>query len=221
MFGKTFPSKLKQREMCALYQSGLRLADVAEKSSFCVTTVKKVLVLNGVTSRHRGTRRGTGKITKLDDASLVAFKTQWDTLESNVKGTIAENHVKNRLSEMGFDVWEPFCQNHKTDLLILDGQRLLRVQVKSATYDKKTKAFRANVTRHRRGGGISRYTLTDVDFFIVYCGGLSVLQFYVVPAVEVVGRNDLKLYPHRPKGNFPGGPDWERFNGAFERLRLS
>jgi hypothetical protein len=136
-----------------------------------------------------------------------------------VKGTVAETYVKNRLSEVGFDVWEPFCQNHKTDIFVLHANAIRRIQVKSATYDRKTKAFRANVTRHRRREKMMPYALEDVDFFIIYCGGLGVLTFYVVPASIVIARSDLKLYPHRPKGVFLGGPDWEKYRDAFALLR--
>jgi hypothetical protein len=215
-----FPTTTQQKEICDLYRSGLRLEDVAKKSGFCTTTIKKTMVLNACPSRKRGKHKlGHGPVVDLDDELLVKFKGQWDKLDSTVKGTIAEMHVKTRLSELGFDVWEPFCQNHKTDLFILHERSILRIQVKSATYDLKTKAFRANVTRHRRGGRKTSYTLEDVDFFIIYCGGLDTLKFYVTPANLVIGRTDMKLYPHRQKGAFLGGPEWEKFLDSFDLLR--
>jgi len=177
------------------------------------------MVQNGCESRHRGIRIGQGRVRLFDDSGLLEFKAKWDLLDSTVKGTIAETHVKNRLSELGFDVWEPFCQNHKTDLFILHGRSILRIQVKSATYDRQTKAFRANVTRHRRSGKVTLYTVEDVDFFVIYCGGLEALQFYVVPSRLVIGRTDLKLYPHREKGKLLGSVEWERFRNTFDQLR--
>lgn len=61
-------------------------------------------------------------------------------------------------------------------------------------------------------------TLEDVDFFVAYCGGFPALQFYVVPAKDVIGRSDIRLYPHRRKGCRPGGLNWEKCNNAFELL---
>lgn len=220
MYGKSPPNTAEQKSICDLYASGLRLKDVAQKTGFCVTTVKKFMALNGCDSRARGSfKKGIGPVKQFDDATLVEFKAAWDRLDSTVKGSISENHVKTRLSELGFDVWEPFCQNHRTDLIIFSGQRILRIQVKSATYDIKLKSFRANVTRRRRSmERVGRYELEDVDFFIIYCGGLNTLQFYVIPAKEAVGRSDLKLYPHRPKEPMKEGPDWGRYRNAFSLL---
>lgn len=191
------------------------MAQIASKVGVCVTTLKRVILKHKLPQRKR---RYAKRETAIDDTKIVQFKAAWDKLDSTVKGTIAENHVKNRLSELGFDVWEPFCQNHKTDLFILEGRDIRKVQVKSATYDRKTKAFRANVTRRRRQGKKSGYELEDVDFFIVYCGGLDTLEFYVAPANLVIGRTDMKLYPHRSKGAFAGGPEWETFRNAFNLL---
>lgn len=218
------PNDAQQAEICRLYQSGLKLDEVATQAKVCVTTVTKVLNLHLIPRRKKGKVPGHGPVRDLDSSRLETFKAQWDKLDSTVKGTIAETHVKIKLSELGFDVWEPFCQNHKTDLFILCGHSILRIQVKSATYDLKTKAFRANVTRHRRGAdhlgrrSVASYTPEDVDFFIIYCGGLATREFYVTPAKLVIGRTDMKIYPHRLKGVFAGGPEWERFRNAFNLL---
>jgi PD-(D/E)XK endonuclease len=221
MYGNPPPTPEQQKRICDLYASGLRLKDVANEVGFCISTVKKFMALNGCESRVRGRIRGTGPVRQFADAGLVEFKAAWDKLESTVKGSISENHVKTRLSELGFDVWEPFCQNHRTDLIVFSGQRIVRIQVKSATYDIKIKSFRANVTRRRRSmERVGYYEMEDVDFFIIYCGGLDVLQFYVIPAKEAAGKSDLKLYPHRQKESIKEGPDWGKYRNAFSLLGL-
>lgn len=219
MFGRPFPDESKQKEICDLYTSGLRLEEVQERTGWCVTTIQKILTRNGVPARKRGTRLGTGKIQLIDDSALVSFKKQWDKLESTVKGTIAETQVATRLSELGFDVWQPFCQNHKTDFLIALKSRFVKAQVKCATYDIKTKSFRANVTRHRRNGQVTQYSVEDVDFFIAYCCGFDSPVFYVVPAAKVLERADMKFYPQRKRGFTDRAVDWEMFKNAFDLIR--
>lgn len=210
----------EQKQICDLYQSGLRLKDVARETGFCMSTVKKFMAINNCPSRRRGANKGNGKVRNFDDSGLVGFKLAWDRLPSAMKGTIAEAYVKNRLAELGFDVWEPFGQNHVTDLIVVNDNKICRIQVKSATYDIKTKAFRANVTRHRRGSsGVTPYLLEQVDYFVIYCGGLEITQFYVVPSKHVIGRYDLKLYPHRVKGPLEGrSVDWAEYRNAFYLL---
>lgn len=215
------PSIADQARFRELYVSGLRLVDVARETGFCVSTVTKFMRLIGCASRPKGKKKGQGPVRQFDDASLVDFKARWDRLDSTVKGSISETHVKVKLSEIGFDVWEPFCQNHRTDMIIFSGQKSVRIQVKSATYDVKTKAFRANVTRHRRTAETrGDYSLADVDFFMIYCGGLDTRQFYVVPAQLVIGRSDMKLYPHRAKEPMKEGPAWEEYLNKFDLLGL-
>lgn len=213
------PTPPQQQQICDLYASGLLLKEVAAKVGFCVTTIKKVMATNGCASRRRGTREGNGPVRRFEDAELIDFKGRWDRLDSTVKGSISETHVKTKLAELGFDVWEPFCQNHRTDLVVFVGPKIIKIQVKSATYDIKIKSFRANVTRRRRSARRrGDYNLADVDFFVIYCGGMATRQFYVIPAREVISRSDLRLYPHREKEPMKEGPDWEKYRNTFALL---
>lgn len=211
-------SQEKSAELCAFYTSGLKLEETAARGGVCIETVRKALKSNGVAARHRGKRKGQGIVAGIDDAALSEFKRKWDALDSTVKGTISENYVKTRLAEKGFDVWEPATQNHRTDLIILVGQRVVRLQVKTATYDLATKCFRANFSRRRRGKAATNYDGADVDFFVVYCAGLQPVRLYIVPAGAVKNRSP-RLFPNRDRLlSIEGKAPLERFLDAFELL---
>lgn len=169
--------------------------------------------------RGKNVRVTPRPVQSFDDGTLRAFKAEWDKLDSTVKGTIAENYVKVRLSELGFDVWEPVTQNHKTDVVILVDHRVIKIQVKAATYDTASKSFRTNLTRHRRMGGHPNYSDTDVDFFIVYCGGLPALTFYVIPAAATNDNATPRLFPHREKAVTFSDVSFEDYRNAFALLK--
>lgn len=172
----------------------------------------------------RGWLRGPGKrvkptvLSKYDDEALVEFKRGWDRLDSTVKGSISEGFVKVKLASLAFDVWEPATQNHRTDLLVLFGRRVLKLQVKSASYDPPTKSFRTNLTRHRRGGSHPNYVEEDADFFLVYCAGLPSVEMYVIPSSVVNGNSTPRLFPHREPAFTFREISWESYRNAFHQL---
>lgn len=139
--GAIKPNQKQQHEVCALYKFGHSLSEVSEKAALSVTTVQKILKAAGINSRKCGIAPGIGAVQEWDDTSILDFKHNWDPLDSTVKGTVSETHVKIRLIELGFDVWEPYTQNHRTDLIAIKDRVISKIQVKSATYDAKTKSF--------------------------------------------------------------------------------
>jgi hypothetical protein len=197
------------------------MVDVSAAIGYCPTTVNKILKLNKVKKHPRGPR--SAPKDSYDDAAFLAFKSTWDKLDSTVKGTICEGYAKLKLSELGLDIWEPSCQNHRTDFVVLSGSGLKRIQVKAGTYDVKTKCFRANFTRHRRGGNRSDYNPEDVDFFMIYCAGMPTLSLYVIPAEQIRGKNRCpRLFPHRDRfSNVPTGCNLEPYLNAFHLISES
>ena len=213
------------RDLHASYWSGgATVAQAAAGAGVGLPALTKLFRRFGLPIKGRGTKGSRVKPTiteAIDDSPLLAFKADWDRLDSTVKGAIAESYAKVRLAEQGFDVWEPVAQNHRTDMIILFGRSMLRIQVKSATYDPKTKRFRANTTRHRRGAKERRFHDNgDVDYFVIYCGGLPQIELYVIPS-EVIGtRPCLNLVPNRDKySNFHNLVSWESYRNAFHLLR--
>ena len=216
---KHIPTEANEAEICRLYQYGLTVAETAKSAGFAVTTVTRILRRRGVNRRPRGTRRVT-PTSLIDDSGLRSFKIEWDKLASATKGSVSESYVRARLTELGFDVWSPISQNHVTDLLVLSGTTVQRIQVKAATYDLRTKCYRVNFTRHRRLGARVDYQAGDVDFFVVHCVGLATLELYVIPALAITKQQrSPRLFPHRQKLLAVTQESFERFRGAFDLLR--
>ncbi len=211
------PTEFQERKICELYQDGVKMSDVGLQVGFCVTTVKRVLTLHNIPKFKRSGRASFRD--KYDDSALIEFKTAWDRLDSTVKGSICEGYAKLKLSELGFDVWEPTCQNHRTDFVVLSGSGLKRIQVKAGTYDRKTKSFRANFSRHQRGKR-KEYDPEDVDFFMVYCAGMPSFCMYVIPAERLRVKNKCpRLFPHRDRfSNQPGKSNLECYQNAFHLI---
>ena len=85
--------------------------------------------------------------------------------------------------------------NHKVDLGILSNGRLIRIQVKSASYDKVYKKFRPQLQTRDKEGKHINYKDMDIDFFIIQCAGLP--EFYVVPAAFGIKKYSANLFPNR------------------------
>lgn len=142
---------------------------------------------------------------------------KYEKLDTKLKGKIAEEMVVIRLVEEGFDVWEPYMPQHKTDLVVLHNSKALRIQVKSASWDRKTGRFRVPLQRKTRLGRAD-YKNGDVEFFVIVCLGIN--AFYVVPFKECNKSRYANLYPHRPR-MIQKGFSWERYRNSFTLLTFT
>lgn len=107
------------------------------------------------------------------------------------------------------------AQLAEADIIVVE----VKTPHEAGTYDVKTKCFRANFSRHRRGGKRVDYNPQDVDFFAVYCAGLPELNIYLIPAGEIKNRCP-RLFPHRARViSYAGKSTLERFLNAFEALK--
>ncbi len=104
------------------------------------------------------------------------------SMDTKLKADIAESAVTTELLKRGFRVLHPVGDRLAYDLGVdLEG-RFLRLQVKSAWFDKKAKCFVVDVRRtktNRRRMLRQRYNADDFDFAIIYLAELGV--FYVMP----------------------------------------
>ena len=111
-------------------------------------------------------------------------------------GDRSEAAVLAALAERGYLVSVPFGENHRYDLVVDDGTRLLRVQVKTGRMFRGSIAFRCCSThQHRRSGPTaSRPYFGEVDFIAVYCRENG--KIYMVPESEIVRTTaHLRLVP--------------------------
>lgn len=185
-------------KMYNMYESGLTLREVGEAFNISGQHVKNLLEKHGFKTRSKPkTRKSTSKLSKAS-FDWENKKAQWDLLDTKVKGEIAENYVKNKLLELGFEVWISITPNTKFDLAVMchNSNRLNKVQVKCATYTSD-KRFRANLTTKDKQKNHIRYKNNDTDFFIIYCPFVS--EFYVIPFAIVASINSVNLLPHRDR----------------------
>jgi hypothetical protein len=132
------------------------------------------------------------------------------------KGKIAEDLASIRLIQEGFDVFVPYTPQHKTDTVVIRGDKVAKIQVKSAVWEEKTGRFRVPLKRkHARKQIRSFYDDNDVDFFIFVCLGLN--DFYVAPFSLCKLHGEAHLYPHRPR-MIQKGFDWEMYRNSFELI---
>ena len=205
-------------EMYDLYLSGKTMKEISGQIGITVAAISKGFKIRGYATRDSSwPRRRESVLGKIDDGFLVKHKEKWDTLDSKVKGTIAESHIESRLAEAGFDVWLPYANNHKADMGIYQSGQFVRIQVKSATYDLPTKRFRTMLqTRDKQRNHIA-YNLADIDFFIVFCPGVA--DIYIIPAFVGYKHHAVNMLPHRDRLYRGTGVDWEIYENAFELLR--
>ena len=104
------------------------------------------------------------------------------SMDTKLKSDIAESAVITELLKKGFKVLKPIGDRLPYDLAMdLDG-KLLRIQVKSAWFNPKTKYYGVDVRRtktNRRRMLRERYSKDDFDFAVLYIAPLHV--FYVMP----------------------------------------
>lgn len=151
----------------------------------------------------------------VEDDEVVVLQNKFLAMDTKLVGSITEDQVRIRLAMEGYDLFLPYMNNHKTDLAIVRGSLLCKLQVKAAVYDKENKRFRAQLRTKDKDGLRISYRKEDVDFFVVKCNGIE--EFYVVPYELGVKQHNLNLYPHRLKMRV-AGLDFEPFRNAFNLI---
>ncbi len=106
-------------------------------------------------------------------------------MDTKLKGDIAEQAVILHALSQGWGVLRPIGDRLPYDLVFDIDKKLVKIQVKSAWFDDKTKNYVVDTRRtktNRRQMIRDVYSETDFDFAIVYIKDLSV--FYVIPVNE-------------------------------------
>ncbi|MGV7927503.1 MAG: group I intron-associated PD-(D/E)XK endonuclease [Spirochaetota bacterium] len=150
-----------------------------------------------------------------DDKAFSTIQTDLNKLDNKLIGTLNEELVKVKLGLLGYDIFLPFMNNHKTDLIIIKNEICIKIQIKSAVYDISSKRYRANFRTKDKNGNHISYKKEDVDFFIVKCNGID--EYYILPFEISIKNNYANLYPHRPKLQIKGF-DFEKYRNAFNLI---
>lgn len=115
---------------------------------------------------------------------------RWEASRSTTaKGAIAETKVMLRLLELGAEVFIPWGHDHRADIIAASGNRLCRIQVKSARRAGRKLSVRATSTI-RIQGKVRTVVLRpeDCDLVVAYCPTTDRCF-----AIRVTGRTDYPI----------------------------
>ena len=104
------------------------------------------------------------------------------SVDTKLKADVAESAVVTELLKRGFRVLKPVGDRLPYDLALDCGDRFLRIQVKSAWYERSKDLYTVDVRRtktNRRRMLRDRYEEGDFDFAILYLADRN--AFYVMP----------------------------------------
>lgn len=112
-------------------------------------------------------------------------------------GDISEAFVISQLVKRGYLVSIPFGENHRYDIIADDGNRLLRIQVKTGRLRGDIIHFKSSSSHyHRRGPHKLRSYRGQIEYLAVFCPGNG--KVYMVPESELVtSSGHLRLSPTR------------------------
>lgn len=164
------------------------------------------------TSRESQSRTSTTSEYFEQEMQALCPSESWASLDTRVKGSIAELRISAALLENDFDVWTPFVRSSIADLAVLRGGKLIRIQVKAAWFDPSSDNFRVNFTRGRH----VKYSAKDVDIIMVYCHGSPAL--YVIPTDDTSGFSTVRLSPHRAPSNSAKQQNEVNYRNAFHLI---
>ena len=115
-------------------------------------------------------------------------------LSSNQKGNIAEAAIALEAIRLGIEVLKPVAEHGRYDLALDLGSRIVRVQCKWGSLDRRLGVIcvRVGGSRHTPAGYVvSSYSDDEVDAIAVYCGETD--QVFLVPIEVVAGKRQLHL----------------------------
>ena len=109
-------------------------------------------------------------------------------------GQCSETQILAAFVERKFFVWLPWGVNHRADMILDFGDRLLRIQCKTGRLRDGTVQFRPQSVRCNTKQIITRNYIGEVDYFAVYCP--ETRDVYMVPCDETTrGHTTLRIRP--------------------------
>jgi hypothetical protein len=134
-------------------------------------------------------------------AAAVADRPKRDTKRT---GDISELRVITALTEAGYRVSVPFGENHRYDLIIDDGLRLSRVQVKTGRLRGGAIKFNCYSSHAHRSGGPRPY-FGQIEYLAVYCPQTK--KVYMLPEEELTA-SEAHLRVSPPRNNMAKAIRW-------------
>ena len=112
---------------------------------------------------------------------------------TKLKGDVSELRVAAALIEAGYAVSKPFGENQRYDLVIDDGEKLARVQVKTGRLRSGVVLFNCSSAHAHRGRPARPYR-GEVEYIAVYCPDTG--KVYVVPEAHFTNScGTLRIVP--------------------------
>jgi prevent-host-death family protein len=138
----------------------------------------------------------------------------------NHRGAVAETAIPLEAIKAGVEVYKPLSEHARSDLVFGLGEKLLRVQCKSATRNGDVVVIRFISSWHSPNGYVrNSYAADEIDLIAAYCHELG--RAYLLPIELVAGRSGihLRLAPPRnaQRASVHSGSDFE-FRGAIAQL---
>lgn len=200
----------EKQALSALRASAVTYRAIAEILGRTQSSCEQMATKMNLTYADGGSRVGDGE--EYFSKDLDALKNT-SPLE---KGKMAEDLTTIELVKKGFDVFLPYKPQHHTDLIVIEGNKACKIQVKSAVWDKGSGRYRVPLHRKdARNNNRFQYKEADIDFFILYCLGVNAI--YVVPFSICSDYGYANLYPHRPKLQQKGF-NWEDYKDSFHSI---
>jgi hypothetical protein len=123
-------------------------------------------------------------------------------------GDFSELSVIYALAQNGYLVSVPFGENHRYDVIADDGERLLRVQIKTGRVRAGALEFNCYSSHSHRGGPSCRGYSGEIDAFGVYAPAINAAFLVRVSEIDQRMRCYLRLEP--PKNNQVKKLRWAR-----------
>jgi hypothetical protein len=125
---------------------------------------------------------------------------------TKAQGDLSELAVMKKLASKGFWLSIPFGENQRYDVLADDGERVLRVQVKTGRLRNGVIKYACCSAHYHRGGKDQPY-FGQIDLLAVFCPDNDTV--YMLPESELVAtRAHLRIEP--PKNNMRKTIRWAR-----------
>lgn len=116
--------------------------------------------------------------------------------DSNHRGNVAELKIAAAAADLGIPVLAPMTEHGRYDLVFEIGDRLLRVQCKSAPRKGDVVVVRLATNRRGPDGYIStRYTPDQIDAIAAYCPEVDQVYFLPIDFVDGMAAVHLRLAP--------------------------